>query len=72
MDLTYADTIEMLETVFERTTGGRFFIDVDRLGNRVGVSAAREFAEQFRKQHPWLDVEQRNTRIYVTIPSSVI
>ena len=62
----------MLDRVFDRTGSGRYYIEVEALGPLTGMDAARCFAETFRRQHPHLDVEQRNTRVYVGVPEMAL
>lgn len=68
MATTLANELTMLEALFDRCADGRFYIDVDEFGVLKGVDATRYFAEEFRSQHPTLIVEQRNTRVYITVP----
>lgn len=66
--MTSMDIRDHIDSIFDRTRDGRYFIIVEAYGVLEGIDAARAWAQEFRAQHPDFVVEQRNTKIYLTVP----
>lgn len=62
MSVAACDIIDQIPRLFDQLKDGRFYQDYDSMDD------ARIFSEGMRKICPDLEVEQRSTRVFLTVP----